>query len=356
MSKIKVIKSKTNLYDDNVMDMFNGLFGQGTVDPDIVIPKYENLLSNLTKISQIFLLIFDKCSSDKFGYDYPLGISDFIKFAEKIQELCSTYTLTETTGRLSKRQREMLNQNQNNLEEYILSIPVKYDLDELKVAYDSLKDADVVKNLIISLIDLKKALSYNMNQGLHDLSNINALKDDFIIKSSGVSLVLLPEISRLDFKLVFVDPTVHAKFKLAILKMLRKFYVFADEISKIITTPDIDISKFSSNFVETIARLKKQPRLRGCAKAFDKISQSVYLLEENFNGYYKDMIKSKNPNILIESFLEDVAQKNNDNITLKSQFKTIVSFYQELAKDNIADERLDKIFNLVGIHLDALDS
>ena len=76
------------------------------------------------------------------------------------------------------------------------------------------------------------------------------------------------------------------------------------DIYQIITSPDIDISEFSDIIVDSIKQARKMiPRAN---KAFKKIEESVELLKDNFQNYYKDFITTKNPTIIIENFILDV--------------------------------------------------
>ena len=127
------------------------------------------------------------------------------------------------------------------------------------------------------------------------------------------------------------------------------------EIYKIITSPDIDVSKFSKIIVESINKVRDLPELNRCKDAFNKIKESVALLENNFGDYYKDMQQSENPNTIIENFIIDVSQGQNMNLSLMRQFRTIIGFYKKKSSSKIKDPRVSKLFEGLNAKMDVLE-
>ena len=80
--------------------------------------------------------------------------------------------------------------------------------------------------------------------------------------------------------------------------------IMINEMLGIGNMADIDIS----NFRETLSIMitKTQRVLPNCQKAFDMIENAVGLLERNFDGYYKDFVKTANPSIILLNFIGDV--------------------------------------------------
>jgi hypothetical protein len=84
-------------------------------------------------------------------------------------------------------------------------------------------------------------------------------------------------------------------------------------------------------------------------KAFKKIEESVELLQNNFGGYYKDFISTKNPSIIIENFILDCSKEQNENmdLDLARQFKKIAMFYKKKSAGKIKDPRINQIFEML---------
>ena len=127
------------------------------------------------------------------------------------------------------------------------------------------------------------------------------------------------------------------------------------DVYQIITSPDIDISKFSDIIVQSIQQAKKMiPRAN---KAFKKIEESVELLKNNFQNYYKDFITTKNPTIIVENFILDVSKENTGelDLDLARQFKKIVMFYQKKSQGKIKDPRINQLFEMLNKNFDMLN-
>src|SRR5437899_3172905 len=82
---------------------------------------------------------------------------------------------------------------------------------------------------------------------------------------------------------------VTPKHKQYLLLSISMMFNKCREIHRIVTSPDIDVKKFSNVIIESIEKVKGVPELNRCNEAFNKIRDSVKLLEDNFSDYYKDM-------------------------------------------------------------------
>ena len=120
-----------------------------------------------------------------------------------------------------------------------------------------------------------------------------------------------------------------------------------------ITSPDVDVKKFSKVIISSIAKVKK--RIPRCEKAFEKIEQSVGLLEGNFDGYYKDFVQSKNPSTIIESFVIDVSQSGGSDPQTTRQFRKIINYYRKATQGKIKDPKMKKIFDMLSANFNAME-
>ena len=102
-------------------------------------------------------------------------------------------------------------------------------------------------------------------------------------------------------------------------------------LSEEVQKPDIDIKKFCDTVITILSAAEREPGLQGCKQAFDKIKESMNLLEDNFSKYYKEFVNSdKNTTTIFISFIKDVTDKNsNAQLSLVSQFTKILNYYIE---------------------------
>jgi hypothetical protein len=203
--------------------------------------------------------------------------------------------------------------------------------------------------------NLKNALmmeKQRSKQSKHNLEEKDHLNSSFITKSDGDFLILF-NFTTLDFKQMYYSNHMTPEINKYILFVLHLIYKKCLEMVKEITSPDIDVDKFSELLVKNIDEIRTHiPR---CDKAFDKIKSSVGMLKDNFGEYYKDFISSQNPGIIVENFVSDVAKGSKTDPETTRQFRSIIAFYQKHMQSRITDPKVKKIFQMVGANLDILE-
>ena len=356
MKRNKIKQVQKTLKNNDLIMMFNQMVGEGNLNTSIVIPKYELILEKLELLEKLLRKVFSpEALPDYVFANYGAATNNFIEFADKLEKERHECTLESKLGKLTPSDIQKLNQNQENFMEWIKKTNDKYDHDDLKEVYFRLKDGEVTGDLIIAVRDIKDALRIGMKNESHDLENKHDLKMDFIINYEMAYLTLMPSVSVLDFKLLFIDDAITDKFKTRILLMVHLFYKNSMVIIDQITKPDIDISEFSSVFIENIENIKHIPELRSCSKAFSKISNSVGLLEQNFGGYYKEFAANKNPGSIIENFVLDVASESEVDLATTAQFKKIVSYYRTKMAGRVNDPRISGMLDMVSKNISLLE-
>ena len=90
------------------------------------------------------------------------------------------------------------------------------------------------------------------------------------------------------------------KVKKYILLMFNILFTKSMDIYKLLTSPDIDPSEFSKAIINLTNSFKSQ--IPGCDRAFKKINESVDKLTASIGTYYKTLIITKDPTILVKSF------------------------------------------------------
>lgn len=305
--QVKVIKKSAGNQND-VGNMFNQLLGdEKSLELDIIKDKYNKLESDIRSVYKL-LSSFRESIYKKVLHSIPnidLYISEIDGFIEDCKAI----------------------------------IPEDIPDDKLIKHYLSIKENKVIKDCIHickNLIQYKKFIEDNEN-----------LNDNFLKSSKTKELIIFP-FSSFDLKYIYNNfIKIDESIKKYILIFLNMLYNATYDIYQIITSPDIDINKFSEIIIQSISQAKKMiPRAN---KAFKKIEESIDLLQNNFSSYYKDFVTSRSPTVIIENFILDCSKDVGDSVDLElaRQFKTIAMFYKRKNGGKIKDPRVNQIFDML---------
>ena len=314
MSRVKTKKAmpKGSAEDVQMLNsMFDQMTGTANADPEILCPKLLQLREALMKFHKVFTLF--------------LNLNNFAEGFPECKESCDEIKLF-----LSKI--EAIGIEEPNADRAKISA---LDPQTLNDAFAALKNSHEVQQIIITSSTLGKHKKH-----LEDKDN---LSDEFIKREPGLSMTPLA-FSSLDLKKVWVSDNCKEMTRKFILNILSHAYTIGYGIYDLVTSPNIDIKKFSHVLINNIGSLKKQiPR---CDKAFDIISDSVMMLEGNFKDYYKTSVEAENPSIIIESFIVDVSLKQKSNANVTRQFRKIIMFMKKKSANN-EDPRVKKLFAIL---------
>jgi len=302
MSRARIVKQKRLVQDPQLVTMFNDMLNSENGDTSVILEKNVSIRSNLSIIAKV-LEDFSSGPFRKLGGEYEIWCEEFLKFASQIREIL---TLTE---------------------------------------YREIKDNNITKHVILVCRELVAYANQLQPQ---------TLSDRWILSHPGLQFEPFA-FTKMDIKHVWNDERVSETAKKYCLRVFSILFQKCHEIYKTVTSPDIDVNKFSQIIIESIERVKDVPELNRCRDAFDKIKESVSLLENNFSDYYKDMVQSENPSTLIENFIIDVSQGQNMNIGLMRQFRIIINFYQKQSKGKIKDPKIQALFNNLNSKMDMLE-
>lgn len=354
-SKPKISVGKQSIKDPELIDMFNRMLGNGDPDPNIVVPKYEKILSNSKGIIQILETFVQSPFAKVFSYDFKKSFNEIVHFVNDSKKQLDELKLENNDKILSGDDLNKINANPEKIHEYLSNIDFKYKIIHLGESYNKLKDCNMIKDIIMTARNFKNSLMLEKERSgsqKHDLEDKDKLSANFITNADGDFLTLF-SFSSLDFKQIYYHDNMDPNFSKYILMVLHLVYKKIMFVIKEITSPDIDVDKFASLLVNNIDDIKKHiPR---CEKAFEKIKQSVDLLKSNFGEYYKDFISSQNPGIIVEHFVIDVAKSSKADPAVTRQFREIVKFYRTHMQSKIKDPKVKKIFSMVGANLDILE-
>ncbi len=302
--------------------MFMQLLGD-EVDIDIVYPKYVNIYQTISKLLK---------NLSKFSDDETFLLKMFPDLDKSLKEIrYFVIEFRQFLGEFVTKEKMLEEGNRDN-------------------SYLQLKKSDYVKNIIILMRNLKQYKDFIENDALikKDLKYC----ERFIQVFPGIELVLFP-FSSFELKHLWEDKVITDKIKIYILICLGKFYIQCKKIVDLTLSADVDVKGFSGAVGKQLDIARKQ--IRGCDKAFYEIKNSLNMLENNFNGYYRDVIRSQNPNILVENFVLDVAKSQEYDAKTTQQFKRILKFYQKSAQGKLKDPKLKVLLNALGKNISLLE-
>jgi hypothetical protein len=347
--------------DPELISMFNSMVGASDPDPNIVIPKYERIHSNAQKVVQLLdkFAVSPLARAFSLNTQFEPGFRQIKTFAATSEEALHELQLETNDNILSGEDLQKINADPEKMVEFLNSVDSKFKIAKLGEKYTRLRESRVIKEMIMIARNIKNALMIEKERTRsphHCLEKREALSDAFIQNCDGDFLTLF-NFSNLDFKQLFYSDVMTPEFKRYTLYALYLIQERAMEIVKDITSPDIDVNKFSEILVMHVDKLRRMiPR---CDKAFDKLVSSVDMLKGNFSVYYKDFItsQSSHPGVIVEHFILDVSKKHKADMQTTRQFKQILAYYtRQMNSKKIEDPRIKKMISLVSENLDILES
>jgi hypothetical protein len=204
-----------------------------------------------------------------------------------------------------------------------------------------------------SLVNTIVVACKNLVVHKQSLQNAAALKGRFLLKAVGASFAPLPDLA-LNFRALYIDDRIGPDDQEVVLAVLHKFYTVSHDLYDAVSAPDVDVNEFVEVIQSSVQEVQKYvPR---CEEAFKKIRESVGLLRENFDGYYKDYVASSNPTIIMENFVLDVSKNTAATPTVTAQFRKIIAHYRSIAAQRAAHPKLQSIFQQVDANFRELET
>ena len=294
-SQTKTISKSLGSADDqgDIQHYFNQMVGSEKADPDIVLPKYKELIANMKTIMHQ-LKSFSNDILVKIE-DQKMCVADIDTYVASIGELIGTTVPDE-----------------------------KFDPEN----YTIIKDHDLIQTFIVLCSNLSDIHAHLKKEWVD-------VDKKFMHRYSNHEFTPFP-FAKVDFKRMWmVDGESNPPLREYIFILLSKLLKTSHRIYKIVTSPDVDVSKLSKIIVSALSGLRKH--LPRCGKAFNKIEESVSMLESNFDGYYMDFVQSKDSTNIFTSFIGDVADNCDSDPQLIFQCRKIVNFYRRNAQKKVAN-------------------
>lgn len=354
MSGKKVVEE--TLRDGDLSKLVNQMIGLEDPDPEVVVPRYRRIHELTTKIVEMLEKLCTSPLGKTFGPIYPVSFGEIMKFVDTSKTCLSLLTLQENDKTFSGAELNAINADPRKLQALLMQADHTYKISGLGEKYNTLKTCPAVQNMIMLTRNIKTAVMLEKERRKtehHDLEVKANLGDGFIVNADGETLELLP-FSNLNFKSMMNSDRMIPELRQYTLYWLHLVYIKCMSIADDVTSPPIDIDKFSNLMIDSIGQLDAQvPR---CREAFELIKNSVGLMKNNFRGYYKDFLSAGSPGIIVDHFIHDVMENTSASPTVAFQFQQIRNFYiSRVRAHNIKDPRVKKMLALLGKNLDVLE-
>jgi hypothetical protein len=328
---MKGVKIKT-VKDKDLAEMFNQMLGAGSVNMNIVYPKYAGIRDYSIQLVNIMdMFANSSLLKNPQMAETRKELLDFVEFAKKrIQEVfCKDYS------------------------KYVFNLNLIDDKEraEFSTIYEQMKNSDIINIFLSTCNDLHPYKKYLEDKNKLDAHFVNTIPgNEFYPFSYAQSLNIKGML-----EVWLLDKTKYDSLISFIMIILHKTYVFSYNLYKQLTSPDIDVDEFVDVIMNSIGEIRR--RIPRCDKAFDKIIKSVHMLKDNFGTYYKDFIETKNSTIIMENFVLDVSKNTKADPETTRQFRTIIDYYRKLSENsNIKNNpKLKKLFDTVKDSFEQLD-
>ncbi len=314
--RVKIKQLKKVVGDVNISGMFEEMMGVKDADAEIVVPKFVFVRNGLRYVYRVLNQFCNMLNND--FPQFNTSFEEIRKFSEDMKE--STY----------------LKHDHDEKEDIYDSLTKE----EINGLYRKLKENTYVRNLILLCSKLRR---YESN-----FTDQNNLKENFVNQEPGLTFQIF-DFSSLDLKALWASDRIKSSVKRYVLTVLANIYKHTHAIYKCVTSPDVDVEKFTEMLINAIGELKKQPQLHRCHNAFRRIEQSVHLLRDKFDDYYRDSIASENADMLVMNFIVDVSNQGGANATLAREFRTIIKYMHEVSNKTgkSKDPNVQKIFKML---------
>jgi len=330
---------------------FNQMLGLEDVPGEFISQKYEDLVKICQDFIKIWKIVADSdLVNKKIKSEFQVAFAQIHGFIESANIELKSFIIEEET-------QQKTAEFKSSLEEKLFEMAGKYDNKKLNIAYKELKKSKLVEHILVTYERLKSILAEQKKRVgsiIGCLDDPQNLQNTFITETDLDTKFL--SFSNLDFKFMYsCFPDFETDIDKLFLLALRISYMRGIDTYKIYISPDIDVEKFCETFLGKIDELKKT--IHGCDAAFSAIKKSIKLLKNNFEEYYKKFVTSKNPGVIFEGFLADVAEQNKNNGKISRELGKIVKEIKNLLmKNKNVSKDAEKLWTFADSIIDKLNT
>jgi hypothetical protein len=304
------------------------MLGTGSVNMTIAYPRYKKIRGICSDLVKLFELL----ASSPFMRVY----TDFTSEKVQIERFCASSRLVMD---------EMFGMD-FSMYEWNLTLVDDDQRKKFSEAYGQMKSSDLINTFIVMCDRLVKHKKH--------IADPEALDHRFITSMGGVEWCPFP-FTDLNLKHIMSMSSIPAGSIKFFMVVLNKAYEYSYQLYHEVQSPDIDVDQFVEFIMKNIDEIQKRPELSRCREAFQKIKDSVALLKDRFNGYYRDFIATKDNTIMMQHFILDVSKETDASPIVTNQFRTIIAYYRKVAQSQISDPRVKMLFDKVNESFRTLD-
>lgn len=305
-------KMKGGASEDELSEMFNQMLGTGSVNIEIAYPRYVHLKDLTESIEKLIKAI---ANTPYVREGQPSIRDEFASFLAGIAEARELYFGCD----LSDHMWNFASMDDGLYKKFCES-------------YTAFKSSGIMNQFVMICDRLI------MHRG--DLSGDNP-RPDFIFNMPGVDWCPLV-FTKLNLKHVCAIEGYTQKF---FMKALSKMLELTLAVYNEVTSPDVDVDKFADIIIKSMDQLRHQPGISRCDKAFAKIRDSIHLLKNNFNNYYRDFLSAGDSTIIMQHFILDVSNNTDADAQTIQQFRQIIRHYQKMASQQVKNPKLKAMFD-----------
>lgn len=323
-SQTKVIKKSLGTSEDRarIESLFNGMMGEGEPELRIICPKYDRIVKNINA-ALVSLSMISKIPG--IGEYETKRVREFLDTAIVDEGDLWTYHIKEVEWKVKG----------------ILSEPRHAKFLEV---YKNLKTSRTVRAIILICDNLAPHRVMLRDEKVGD-AWINSITD--------MAYYPFPFSPTFDVKGYYFKTDDGSNMT----TLLRKIFNCAHDIYRDVTNPDIDVDEFVSVISGSLNGMRKIPELSRCDKAFNIIIESLDTLKDRFGNYYRDFVSTKDPTIMIQHFILDIAKEQTaGDPEVSGQFKRILAYYKKTsAAATSKDPNMSTLFKKVNEQIGVLD-
>ena len=310
----------------DINGMFEEMMGVRDAEQHIILPKFVGIRNKIIHVYKILM----QFATGAIGSDFVELSEPMLQIRQFASEMKESIVFSDSLVEETEEQYSALNK------------------EDLNALYKKLKNNQFTQQLIVQCSKLKRHSK--------DFDDIKQLRDNFIKQEPGLSFFIF-DFSNLDLKKIWASSRVTPMVKKYILNILHVLYKDLFSIYQLVTSPDVDIDKFTDVLMSAIDQLKKQPGLHRCDNAFRRIASSVELLKGRFNNYYRESVASANPTIIIESFIVDVSNQGGADARLTREFKQIIKHMAKVSEQSgrNKDPAIQKLFAMLNKNFEIME-
>ena len=325
MSRVKKIKISTTSASDTsqLSEMFNQMLGTGAANMNIAYPRYRRMHACVLRLVELFEIVARTMR----------GTAVF-KCAEYNTQIAAIETFC-ASARL--RLADMFRMDFSDYE-WNLSLIEKEQVSEFTTIYTAMKRDQLIHTFVLMC---DRLVLYRKNFEKSDTFN-----HKFITSMGGTEWCPFPFTS-LNIKHIFSLMDITADLRVFFMTVLSRAYEFSRQLFDELRSPDIDVDAFVDVIMESMNKIQKIPELNRCGDAFAKIKESVHMLKDRFNNYYRDFVETNDSTIIMQNFILDVGKNTNSSPRVAAQFRKIIAYYQKIASEQKSNPKMKALFDQV---------